>query len=98
MKITDSKGMAQTLQPAAEKPAARNGGAMAPAGGESIHISAMSHQLSALETRLSAGPAFDAGKVDEIKQAIREGRFSINPDAIADKLLANVEELLRKTH
>lgn len=41
-----------------------------------------------------AEPAFDAEKVQRIAQAIREGRFVINADLIADKLIQNAQELL----
>jgi negative regulator of flagellin synthesis FlgM len=37
---------------------------------------------------------FDAAKVERIAQAIRDGRFEVNAEAIADKLLANTRELL----
>ena len=41
-----------------------------------------------------ADPAFDAAKVDRIAQAIRDGKFQINAEAIADKLIVNAAELL----
>jgi negative regulator of flagellin synthesis FlgM len=37
---------------------------------------------------------FDAEKVQRIAQAIREGRFTVNAEAIADKLIANAQDLL----
>ncbi len=37
---------------------------------------------------------FDSAKVDRISQAIRDGKFVINAEAIADKLILNAEELL----
>jgi negative regulator of flagellin synthesis FlgM len=40
---------------------------------------------------------FDAEKVDRIAQAIREGKFQIDAEAIADKLIANAQELLPKS-
>lgn len=98
MKITDPKGLAQQLGSVATKPAAKNGNGAAPVEGEPIRISEMSGRLSALEAQLSASPAFDAGKVESIKQAIRDGQFTINPEVIADKLLASVEEFLKKPH
>ena len=100
MKISDSKSLPQSLEKTAGKPAARNGAsdAVAPAAGEPIQLSAMSGQLSALETQLSASPAFDSAKVEAIKQAIRDGQFTINSGAIADKLLAGVQEFLKEPH
>lgn len=37
---------------------------------------------------------FDAQKVSRIAQAIREGRFQVNAEAIADKLIAHTQEFL----
>jgi negative regulator of flagellin synthesis FlgM len=49
-----------------------------------------------LSTDVADG-SFDAEKVSRIAQAIRDGKFEINADAIADKLIANAQELLGKT-
>lgn len=57
-------------------------------------------QLSSTAATLlsgSATPEFDATKVAAISKAIDEGSFKINPEAIADKLIANAQELLSKT-
>ena len=98
MKISDSKSVSQPVDMQVGKPAARNGAAVEPASGEPTHLSSMSSQLSALETQLSASPAFDSAKVESIKAAIRDGQFTINSGAIADKLLAGVQEILREPH
>jgi negative regulator of flagellin synthesis FlgM len=44
----------------------------------------------------SATPEFDSAKVDRISKAIEDGSFKINPEAIADKLIANAQEVLAK--
>lgn len=36
----------------------------------------------------------DSARIEAIKQAISEGRFKINPDAIADGLIASAKELV----
>jgi negative regulator of flagellin synthesis FlgM len=53
-------------------------------------------QLSAT-AMLSAGSSdsvFDAEKVKRIADAIRDGKYEIDANAIADKLIANAQELL----
>jgi negative regulator of flagellin synthesis FlgM len=37
---------------------------------------------------------FNSEKVAEIRQAISEGRFQINPELIADGLISSVREML----
>jgi negative regulator of flagellin synthesis FlgM len=39
---------------------------------------------------------FDGAKVDRISKAIRAGSYKVNPEAIADKLIANAAELLAR--
>jgi len=59
--------------------------------------SAADVQLSGLSAQLqSSGEAtpFDAVRVSEIKQAIAEGRFTINAGAIADRLITSARELV----
>jgi negative regulator of flagellin synthesis FlgM len=54
-------------------------------------------ELSAAASVIANGLAdgsFDAQKVERITQAIREGRFQIDAQAIADRLIANASELL----
>ena len=53
---------------------------------------------STAATLLSAGASseFDAEKVARMSEAIAGGTFKINAEAIADKLIANAQELLVK--
>lgn len=58
-------------------------------------------ELSSLAARLQeAGTAatgpIDTARIAEIKQAIAEGRFKINPERIADGLLTSVRDMLTK--
>lgn len=47
----------------------------------------------------AASGAFDAKRVAEIRLAISEGRFQVNPERIADGLLDSVKDLLsRRQH
>ena len=49
-------------------------------------------------TTLHQDGNFDASKVAEIKAAIREGRFQVNAEVVAGKLLASANELLGPRH
>ena len=55
----------------------------------------LSVQLKNIEKNLSKGEVFDAERVAEIKQAISEGRFTVNADKVADGLLDTVRDLIR---
>jgi negative regulator of flagellin synthesis FlgM len=71
------------------KPAAQTGGAQ-----DNVQLSSASTQMKALETSIGEASGFDAAKVEAIKLAISEGRYTINPDVIADKLISSTRELL----
>lgn len=58
--------------------------------GEEVQLSSIATQLRAPDDEY----AFDAARVAEIKQAIAEGRFTINAGAIADRLIASAKELM----
>jgi negative regulator of flagellin synthesis FlgM len=72
--------------------------ASAPASAQKADAStqvAISSAASALLEGASAD--FNAEKVAQVTAAIESGSFKPNPDAIADKLIANAQELLTKS-
>jgi len=88
-------------------PAANNGPAVpnaAAAGANASAIPVAADDSAKIE--LSSGAAtllsgdvnadFDADKVARLSKAIEDGTFTINPHAIADKLIANAHEALSK--
>ncbi len=62
--------------------------------GVSVTLGSGTNQLRSMEVNIASAPMIDAKKVAEIKQAISEGRFQINSEAIADGLISNVEDML----
>ena len=67
------------------------------AGAEASAQVVLSNAASALATDEQG--SFDAAKVERIAQAIRDGNFKVNAEAIADKLIANAQDLFgRKTN
>lgn len=61
-----------------------------------VDISSLSARLQFANASLTEGGAIDAARVAEIKRAISDGQFSINPERIADGLLHNVRDLLKR--
>jgi len=75
----------------------RVGSAPAPAtkpAADNVEITSLSSQLHALENSLSDVNVVDTARVNAIKQAISEGRFKINPEVVADRLLNSVKDLV----
>jgi negative regulator of flagellin synthesis FlgM len=81
-------------KPASTQPAERKSSATPAAqGAEPSAQVALSSAATQIATTAS-DPTFDAQKVDRIAQAIRDGQFKVNAEAIADKLIINAQELL----
>ena len=81
-------GRPRSTAGAAERPAT-------PAGAE-VDLSPLSSRLQELQANASSGPVVDSQRVSDIKQAIAEGRFKVNPERIADGLLDSVRQMLAK--
>ncbi len=68
---------------------AARGRAAAPAAGETDSVS-----LSAASRAPKADADVRADKVAEVREAIREGRFHVSAEVVADKMIAQAAELL----
>jgi len=62
--------------------------------GDSVEITSLSARLNELESVLAGVPVVDNAQVQAIKDAISEGRFQIDSEVVADRLLSSVKELL----
>ena len=49
------------------------------------------------QTRAADSNAIDMEKVNAMRLAIEKGTYAVNAEAIADKLLANAQEMLNRT-
>jgi negative regulator of flagellin synthesis FlgM len=86
-------------EPVSSKVNAEVSGSTTPAqGGGSLNISQLSTKLQTLESRLADGESFDAPRVSEIKQSIRDGSFKVDAGAVADKLISSAHDLFIKRH
>jgi negative regulator of flagellin synthesis FlgM len=59
-----------------------------------VRITEKAKQLAALEQAIKAMPAVDEARVAEVRRAIEEGRYEVNAERIADKLLRTERDLL----
>lgn len=80
-------------------PAARRSGSSSSANpaavdGTSVHLGASTATLRSIEGNIANTPLVDVQKVAEIKQAITDGRFQVNSEVVADKLIDTVRELI----
>ena len=96
MKIGHTGGNIPLTQGVGDKPSAVKQAAPKPVEGAAISLSVLSTQLQALEAKMADTGHFDASRVESIKRAIQSGQFKVNPEAIADKLIASVRELVGK--
>lgn len=95
MKINDSSKKAPGLnvnpgQARSGKQVDKAGSAPSPA--DSVKISPQSQALASQIA--GSGPVFDTTKVQEIKAAIADGTFKVNPERIADGLIDTVKDLI----
>lgn len=75
--------------------AAKSPRTVAGPGTEASAKVALSETVQTLRSETGSA-SFDADKVARISQAIADGTFKINAEAIADKLIANAQEVLGK--
>ena len=81
-----------TTQARAGKGADKAAGTPAtPTQSDSVHLSSKLQSMA----QASGNGVFDLNKVEEIKAAIAEGRFQVDPEKVANGLLDTVSDLIR---
>ncbi|EHQ52159.1 anti-sigma-28 factor FlgM [Ectothiorhodospira sp. PHS-1] len=68
---------------------ARSGGGTGFSGpvGDKVTLTETARRLSTLEQNVRAQPSVDQEKVEAIRQAIQEGRYEVNAESVANKIL-----------
>ena len=101
IKISDYQN--RPVQTGTEKSVSRTGDASsAPAesaqvaSGNPVKITGQARQLASLEQAVQGLPVVNEGRVAEIRLALEEGRYQVNPERIAEKLLRTEQELSAK--
>jgi len=62
--------------------------------GTELQLSPLMSHVKTTEVEMKKTPSFDQKRVDELRDAIAAGTFKINPEAVADRLLKTVSELV----
>jgi negative regulator of flagellin synthesis FlgM len=99
MKIQPSLDQVRAGDSANQKDRASTPAAATPSsrpGGDRVDLSALSAQIAALESSLAAAPGFDAARVESIKQAIVEGRLSVDAQTVADRMIQSALSMFDK--
>jgi negative regulator of flagellin synthesis FlgM len=64
-----------------------------PKAGDQVVLSEQAQTIGRLQSKIDSAPDVNLDKVAEIRRAIAEGRFEINPERIAENML-NQQDLL----
>jgi negative regulator of flagellin synthesis FlgM len=64
----------------------------APQASDQVELSSLAARLQ--EASAATAEPIDTARIAEIKQAITDGRFQVNPERIADGLLESARQLL----
>ncbi len=62
-------------------------GSGADAADDSVEITGKASQIQSLVQQMMAAPAVDRSRVDPVKEKIDEGRYEIEPERVANKML-----------
>lgn len=87
------------VQPGTDKKvSSRTSESAAPQGdaavaGSPVRITDQARQLASLEQAVSGLPVVNEARVSAIRLSIDEGRYQVNPERIADRLLRTEQEL-----
>ncbi len=82
-----------TRSPASKTGSAGGGNKTAP-DNTSVQLGTAGAQMRELESSIASAPVVDSQKVAEIKQAISAGRFQVNAEVVADRLIDTVKNLI----
>ena len=90
-----------SVSPVGGSPGPSRGGSAKPATSSSkgsssadVALSPLSARLQEMSAGMASAPPVDASRVAEIKQAISEGRYTVNAGKIADGLIDSVRQML----
>lgn len=72
------------------------GAPAAAAAGTPGRTDAFSSKIQSLRDQVAAGEVVDQAKVERVQKAIADGTFTVNAEAVADKMLQGAADLFGK--
>lgn len=76
----------------------KNAGSAAGSVSDNVELTGTSSLMRELETQLAELPPEDAGKVESIRQAISDGTFKVDEEAVAEGMVQETIEQLSHQH
>lgn len=92
---TGAQKAAQNANASASTAASTGAAQSTRSAGVAVTVSTMARGLE--KSGRNEGADVDAQKVASVRAAIENGSYVVNPEAIADKLLSNAQEMLNRT-
>ncbi|MDD2880943.1 MAG: flagellar biosynthesis anti-sigma factor FlgM [Rhodoferax sp.] len=92
---SNAANLAAKNGPVAGTPAKTTAAKSTQAAGVAVTVSPMARSLEAGSTSETAD--IDTVKVNAVRASIAQGTYKVNAEAIADKLLANAQEMLTRS-
>ena len=89
---TQQSGASQTPRPADER-SGEDSRLDAPPPADQVSLTPQAQQLRQLETAIAEQPVVDQSRVEAVRQALNEGRFEVDAERIAERLV-NLERAL----
>ena len=78
----------QATPPAAEQRQTAGSESPASGSGDQVSLTGTAALLQALDGRIQESSGIDTRRVQEIRQALAEGRYHIDPERVAEKMIA----------
>jgi len=94
-KVSTSQPAASGAAAPAKKEAAATAASTANSAGVAVTVSTSVRELE--QANRGEAAEVDMDKVQAVRTAIENGTYEVNAEAIADKLLANAQEMLNRT-
>ena len=98
MKIDNITGSTSSVSSDTKtRPSRVSASSQSSAAGMKVEISSFSEHLQQAEKLIAQTPVVNSERVSEIKQAISQGQFQVDPDKIADGLINSVRQMLARS-